>query len=328
VITITDISQELQVSTATVSRALNHSCLVAPDLGTQIRLTADKMGYKKRDIRRHRGRAILNIKLVLPCHEEPERALFYDLSSLIEGIRSGFQLCEINLLCEPTSDSFKPYPHKKGGDINGFIFAFHQPTPDIVKELRECNTPFAVLNRDIEGLPCVASENSSGMGLLIDHLVEHRKKPIKPAFLSLDGLGQIHTERLEGLENAAKKHQIDFNPEKDVRYFSGIRSIKRDVISDLMKSYNVLLCANDIVGTVVLSELERLGVSVPDQIAVTGFDDSPVRQLSRPLLTTIRMPVNILAKAAASRLESEIIEYTRPGVTLRVPGALVIGGTT
>ena len=123
-VTITDISQEIGVSTATVSRALNQSRLVSPGLSKKICKAADKMGYKKRVIRRHRGRGILNIKLVLPRHEEPERALFYDLASLIEGVQSGFKLCGINLVCEPTSPTFKPYPHKKGGDINGFIFAF------------------------------------------------------------------------------------------------------------------------------------------------------------------------------------------------------------
>ena len=326
-VTITDIAQELQISTATVSRALNHSRLVTQDLGEMICRTADKMGYKKRNIRRHRGRAILNIKLVLPRHEEPERALFYDLTSLIEGIQSGFKLCGINLLCEPTSPTFKPYPHKKGGDINGFIFAFHRPSQSTIKQLKETKTPFVILNRDIPNLPCVASENALGMDQLIEHLQSSRKK-LKPAYISLDGLGQINDERLNGMIESCKNRAIDFDKKKDVHYFTGIRAINTDSISSLSKSYNALICVNDIIGTVVLSELDRIGVPVPSKVAVTGFDDSPVRQLSRPLLTTISMPVSALAKSAASCLESEIIDHAEPKSIIRVPGKLILGEST
>lgn len=323
-VTITDISEKLGVSTATVSRALNQSRLVNPDLSKKIRKTADRMGYKKREIRRHRGRGILNIKLVLPRHEEPERALFYDLASLIEGVRNGFKRCGINLLCEPTGPDFKPYPHKKGGDLNGFIFAFHQPSIAVVEELREIGTPFAVLNRDIEGLPCVASENGLGMDLLVEHLIAQRGQ-FKPAFVSLKGLGQIDQERLAGLASSCKARRIAFDPETDTHYFHDVRSVKSADIASLIEKYDALICVNDIIGTVVLSELDRLGIDVPTKVAVTGFDDSPVRQLSRPLLTTISMPVSLLAESAASRLESEIIEHARHDSTLRVPGTLIVG---
>jgi len=323
-VTITDISQQLGVSTATVSRALNQSRLVSPELSKKICKAADKMGYKKRDIRRHRGRGILNIKLVLPRHEEPERALFYDFASLIEGVRSGFTQCGINLLCEPTGPAFEPYPHKKGGDTDGFIFAFHRPSEATIEELRKFGTPFVVLNRDIENLPCVASESAAGMDELVEHLQSQRGE-FRPAYVSLRGLGQIDRERLAGLAASCGNRGITFDHEKDAHYFGGVRSVKSARISSLAKEYDALICANDIIGTVVLSELDRLGVEVPKQVAVTGFDDSPVRQLSRPLLTTIGIPVGLLAQSAASRLESEIIEHVRHASTLRVPGTLIIG---
>ncbi|MFK7849696.1 MAG: LacI family DNA-binding transcriptional regulator [Akkermansiaceae bacterium] len=323
-VTITDISEKMGISTATVSRALNNSRLVSPDLRGKICTTANEMGYKKREIRRHRGRGILNIKLVLPRHEEPERALFYDLASLIEGVRSGFELCEINLICEPTCPDYDPFPHKKGGDINGFIFAFHRPSEAAVEKLREFGTPFAVLNRDIDGLPCVASENKKGMETLVSHLIEKREN-FKPAYISFRGLGQIDRERLGGLETACESKGIPFDRKKDTHYFSGVRAIDGSSIAKLADEYDSLVCVNDIVGTVVLSELDRLGIQVPEKLAVTGFDDSPVRQLSRPLLTTISLPVTALARSAASRLESEIIEHAHPESTLRVPGTLIEG---
>ncbi len=325
--TITDIAEALQISTATVSRALNQSRLITPELTAKICKTAEKMGYIKRNIRRPHSRAILNIKLILPRLIEPERALFFDLTSLISGIKSGFKKCEINLLCDSNSHDFKLFPHKKGGDINGFIFAFHPPTAANLKELKKYGTPFIVLNRDIPELPCVATENALGMERIITHLLSKNPK-LKPAFLSLDNLGQIHEKRFNGLINSCKNHQVPFHPEKDLFVFPNIHSINTAKVKSLSKPYNALICVNDIIGTVILSELDRLGISVPKQISVTGFDDSPVRQLSRPLLTTVSLPIAKLAELAATRLELQIFDFITTSNVLKVPGELIVGEST
>lgn len=325
--TITDIARELDISPGTVSRALNNSRLVSPALAGRISETANRIGYEKRSIRKHKGRAILSIKLVLPRHAEPERALFYDLVALTEGIRSGFRHCGINLLCETASPKFKAFPHKKGGDTNGFIFAFNQPSSATLRDLREVGTPFVVLNRSIPGIPCVASDNAKGMADLAAHLVE-RNPSVTPAFVTLEGLGQIGDERLAGFSHACTGLGIPFDPETDAHSFGGTSDISTEAIRSIVENHNTLVCANDIIGTVVLAELNRLGISVPAQIAVTGFDDSPVRRLSRPHLTTVGIPLAKLAATAASRLESQIIEHEIPEEITRIAGKLLIGETT
>jgi LacI family transcriptional regulator len=323
-ITITDIARSLDISPATVSRALNQSRLVTPELTEKVSVAAKELGYKKRSIRRHRGRAILNIKLVLPHHKEPERALFFDLAALIEGIRSGFKHCGINLLCETVSPKFNPYPHKKGGDLDGFIFAFNRPSPATLQELHTIGTPFVVLNREIPDLPCVASENAKGMADIIAHLNE-RRPGLKPAFVTLCGLGQVGEERLGGMIAACEEHGLPFDPAVDAFHFEGISSLTADAVRSMAETYNALVCANDIIGSVVIAEVERLGIPIPARISVTGFDNSPLRNLTRPLLTTVSMPIAKLAVAAASNLESQIIEHKIPEKIVRIPGVLMVG---
>ena len=325
--TIDDIARELGISSATVSRALNGSRLVGVEVREKVAEVAKKLGYEKRSIRRHRGRGILSVKLVLPRHAEPERALFYDFAALIEGLRRGFTLCGLNLLCEINSPDFEPYPHKKGGDIDAFVFAFQRPSQQTLKSLRDHGTPFVVLNRSIPGLPCVASDHAAGMLDLLDHLRSVMSE-IRPRFVSIEGLGQIHEERLDGFVQACRRRDVAFDREKDTVAFSDIASIQSDKVAAAAKGANVLICVNDIVGTVVLTELDRLGISVPNEIAVTGFDDSPVRRLSRPLLTTVSLPVEELARYAATRLQAEIIEIEAPAALLRVVGHLVPGEST
>jgi DNA-binding LacI/PurR family transcriptional regulator len=77
-----------------------------------------------------------------------------------------------------------------------------------------------------------------------------------------------------------------------------------------------------------LSELERIGVKVPEEMAVAGFDYSPLRRLTRPLLTTVALPVHDLARFAGVRLQAEIVENEEATPLLRVAGDLVIGDST
>ena len=326
-VSITDIAEALGISSATVSRAMNHSILVGPELTEAIKAKGVELGFNKRLIRRHKGRAILSIKLILPHHEEPERTLFYDLASLIENIRLGFRECSINLLCETASSKLKLYPHKKGGDISGFIFAFNQPSAATLHELNEIGTPFIVLNRQIPGIPCVASENAQGMLDIAAHLLK-RKPNLKPAYIALNGMGQVGEERRDGFAAACSSLGIDFNSQRDSYCFDGIKEITSDRMRGITDTYNAIVCANDIIGTVVLTELNRHGIPIPTQIAVTGFDDSPVRQLSRPLLTTVSMPIGELARSAANLLEIQIIEHKKTEGITRIPGKLLVGEST
>ena len=96
----------------------------------------------------------------------------------------------------------------------------------------------------------------------------------------------------------------------------------------LAKSFNALFCVNDIVAAAVLSELGRSGIRVPSQCQVTGFDDSPVRKLTRPLLTSVSMPVHDLARVAGKQLASAIIESVEPQPLIRLAGKLVVGDST
>ena len=326
-VTIDDIARELGVSSATVSRALNGSRLVSAPVRAKVAAAAERLGYEKRSIRRHRGRGILSVKLVLPRHADPERALFYDFAALIEGLRGGFTSCGLNLLCEVSTPDFDPYPHKKGGDIDAFVFAFHRPAAQVLKSLRGHGTPFVVLNRSIPGMPCVGVDHAAGMLDLLDHL-RSGIGGIRPRFVSIEGLGQIHEERLDGFEQACLKRGVRFDRERDGVTFQNIAAIQPDGVAAAAKGVNVLVCVNDIVGTVVLTELDRQGIAVPEDMAVTGFDDSPVRRLSRPLLTTVSLPVEELARYAATRLQAEILENQAPAALLRVTGNLVIGEST
>ena len=124
---------------------------------------------------------------------------------------------------------------------------------------------------------------------------------------------------------ACAEYKLPFDAAVDAFHFEGISSLTTDAVRSMTRKYNALVCANDIIGSVAVTEVDRLGIAIPGQVSVTGFDNSPLRNLTRPLLTTVSMPIGKLAAAAASNLESQIIEHKAPAGIVRIPGVLMVG---
>jgi LacI family transcriptional regulator len=324
--TIYDIARETGLSAATVSRALQGSRLIGEEVRARVEASASALGYVPRTVRRPRSRAILHVRLVLPKPANPARSLFYDVTELIEGLRAGFGKSSVNLVCDLARTGFDPFPNKKGGDTDAFVFAFHRPDESTVERLRGAQVPFVVLNRSIPGLPCLGLDQADGIRALLVHLSAGIPR-LRPVFVSVDRLGEIHDERSRAfLENAAAM-ALDL-PSHPTRVFPNLDAIDSKAIAGLAAEANAIVAVNDIIGMIVLEEARGLGHKVPETLAITGFDDSPLRRLSRPLLTTFSLPVRELAQAAGRRLAAEILdrEPVRPSALLR--GKLLQGGTT
>jgi LacI family transcriptional regulator len=326
--TIYDIAREAGVSASTVSRALNGSRLVSDEVRERVGAVAGRLGYRKRTIRRHRDRMILSIKLVLPYLPDAERTLFWDVSQMVEGLRVGVEPCPVNLICEVARPDFTAFPHKKGGDTDAFVFAFHYPQEHILAEVRQRGVPHMVINRTLENIPGVIVDHHHGMNLLLDHLVAGQQADLRICFVQLHDMGETAIERLAGLAEGCRLRGIPFDAQRDVRSFPTTAQIDEAAVREMRQHANVLCCVNDIVGLVVLSELGGIGVRIPGEVQVTGFDDSPLRKLTRPLLTSVAMPVYELGRMAGASLQRQIVESAPPQAIIQVKGKLEVGDST
>jgi LacI family transcriptional regulator len=153
------------------------------------------------------------------------------------------------------------------------------------------------------------------------------KQSIKPCHVTIEGFGEVGEQRLEGLTQSLAAKDIPFGQE-DIITFPNTSSIPSEAVRTLSTKYDTFFCINDIVASVVISELNRLGIRVPEQCQVTGFDDSPLRRITRPLLTTVSMPVFELSRRAGERLAKEVIEGATNIPLERLRGSLLIGEST
>ena len=91
---------------------------------------------------------------------------------------------------------------------------------------------------------------------------------------------------------------------------------------------DAIACGNDIEAARLLNTLGKLGVSVLDEIRVTGIDDARHAALLSPALTTVRQDFSQIAKIAAERLIWRIRNPGEPPVTIQTHGELIIREST
>lgn len=327
-VTIYQLAEETGVSPATVSRALRGSRMVSAEVTERVLAAAKKLGHRPRAIRRPSERAILNLRLVLPVPPEPERRLFYDFAELVEGLQSGLAPCAVSLVCDLNTPGYEPFPHKKGGDVDGFVFAFHQPDDRVRRILAKHGKPYVVLNRSGDPARCVAVDHEAAFAALVAHL-SGRGRPLRPVFVGLAGLGEIQDDRLSAFTIECFKAEVDFMFGRDMHLLPNLTTPTPALFKGWQAAgRNALVAVNDLVGATLLADLAQAGFSVPKHFAVTGFDDSPVRRLTRPLLTTVSMPVRELGAEAGRRLFAEIVEKAVPKPAPALAGTLLVGGSS
>lgn len=89
-----------------------------------------------------------------------------------------------------------------------------------------------------------------------------------------------------------------------------------------------ILCSNDYIAMSVITSLEKLGINVPDDISVVGFDDIPSASYFRPPLTTIAQPVQQLVKASFDLLLESIEQKNSEPKEIIIPSEFIIREST
>ncbi|MFW6293518.1 MAG: LacI family DNA-binding transcriptional regulator, partial [Spirochaetota bacterium] len=280
-VTVYDIAEAAGTSVSTVSRVLNGSALIADATRRAVLEAADRLGYTQRRVRRPAGRSVLNIVVFLPRAAEPQAHLFYDAAALFAGIESGLGDVRAHTIAAPNG-STSPFEGKKLGDIDGCIFAFCDPSPAARATLTEREVPTVVINRLDDEFACVVNDYTSGMAALA-HAVA-TKRPGPAAWLTVETANPVARYRWEAL---LAQESLAIGPGDRFEFASISRMDAQAVEAILEADYQTLLCANDLVAVAVYERLLHLGVRVPREIGLTGYDAAPVLGLVSQPITTV-----------------------------------------
>ena len=198
---------------------------------------------------------------------------------------------------------------------------------DFYNYTRELERPVVLFGHTtIPEIPCVDVDNISGAQKIAEHLLNlgHRKI----ALINVNENKDYVTDRQDGWKKAFEAHGVSF-PESSV--FNASNSVEggAQLIRNMNhpEQYTAFLCATDTIAAGVISELNRRGISIPQDVSVAGFDGLGHHLISSVPITTVQQPVTQVGKMLAEALINTLDGKPVPSQQMVDPN-LLIGGST
>lgn len=307
--TIRDVAKLAGISVSTVSRYLNKTGYVNTDTELNIKNAIDKLNYVPSVVARGlAGKNTKTIALILPDITNP---FFPELARAVEDVASTYGFTVI--LCNSDGQVGKEKNYidvLNSKNIDGIIFASNTLGQEDVDKLTSYNIPFVCLDRAPTNKACsiVRSNNREGGKLAVRHLLESGYKKIGHIYGPQDLIPA--KERLAGYEESVKGFDW-FSPSLMVPGDFGINGgiQATEILMQRHPDIDAIFAGNDLMAVGVLKVLHRMGIKVPEQVAVCGFDGINMTEITQPELTTIAQPIYDMG-AMVSRILIKKIEGT------------------
>ncbi|WP_034264443.1 LacI family DNA-binding transcriptional regulator [Actinospica robiniae] len=327
--TLREVAEAVGCSVATVSRVLAGDRPVGPDLARRVQEAARELGYMPNQVARAlRSRSTRTVGLVLPQITNP---FFPELMRAVEHALhdQGRAL----LLADSADDPVLEAERVElliARQVDGLIVApvdQERSVPTLAKAA--ARVPVVLLDRSVDAVQAdaVTVDNAAGIRLLLDHLRSQGRRRLW--FLGPAGEVSAGLERRAAFQEWAARYADLWRVELgDFSIDFGEHAAGKAVTAPATLRPDALVCANDLIAAGALRRLRELGVEVPGQVAVTGFDDIALASLTSPALTTVRQPNRELAAEAARMLLARIQQPQASARAVRLTPALVTRGST
>ena len=299
--TINEIAAVAGVSKSTVSRVLNDTPGVSPKARELVRSAIERTGYQpNRAARSLVTRATGSIGLVV---SEAHARIFSDpfFASMVRGATEVVRPLGIHLvlmLAEDQRARDQLLDYLRHGHVDGVLFVSTHAADPLPRILVAERLPAVLSARPVARLPIsyVDVDSVAGAGLAVEHLLERGRRRIATVAGPQDmPAGQ---DRLRGGRRrwpSAACHTARAGRVRRLRPGSGARAMEELLGRGV--EFDGLFIASDLMALDAVRGAREHGLRVPDDVAVVGFDDSVAATQVRPALTTIRQPVEEMAKA-------------------------------
>lgn len=320
-VTIRDVARRAHVSVATVSRALTSPDLVRPETRSRVLTAATELGYQPNRAARGliTGRTG-NIGIVVPDLENP---FFTGVLKAVQAraLQADYSVFVADSDEDPVAEA--KLVHAMAKQVDGVVLCAPGLEDAQVREAAAV-TSLVLLNRRLPGVPAALMDSAGGMRAVVGHLVALGHRRI--AYLNGPRTSWSNQERRRGLLSAVAHHGVEltelgpFPP----RHEGGLLAADPAVAAEV----TAIIAYNDLMALGVLARLRERGISVPDDVSVTGFDDLTYASLCFPALTTVAMPVATAGRTAVNLLLDRLGSDTAEVPQIMAETRLVVRGTT
>lgn len=329
---IKDIAKKVGVSISTVSYALNDGPKpVGKALKSRILEAARELDYRPSRIAKSMVTGKSDIVGVIHCNIDVDMMRWTFIQEVLNGIINEAQSAHRDVLIYTHSKRLEPSEVLGlllDGRADGLIFLAPENADDIIDLVDQRRFPYVV----VSGAPRTATshlicDNRAGVWLAMNHLVElgHRK------------IGHLagRSTMIDGLER--KKAYVEFLEEKglpirpqwigngEFEPTEGYIAARKMLRSSQRPT--AIFSANDRMAEGALHCARDLGLRVPEDLSIVGFDDSIEARLAHPQLTTVSQALDAMGSAAMRALVGRMAGDQTHGV-VRFPATLIVRDST
>ncbi|HUB70953.1 MAG TPA: LacI family DNA-binding transcriptional regulator [Acidimicrobiales bacterium] len=325
---LTVVAEKVGVSEATVSRVLNGRPGVSAATRTAVLTALDVLGYERPT--KLRGKRARLVGLVLPELGNP---IFPALAEVVGGAlaQGGFTpvLCASgpNGLSEPDYVNMLLDQHASGVIFAGGNFAEADSSHAHYQLLRERALPVVLVNASSDDLAFaqVSTDDTVATEQAFNHLRTLGHETVGMILGPEDHMPSRFRlaafEKLTGSVAAGGPSRVEHVPfSLEAGHAAGGRLVGRGTTG--------IICASDPLALGAVRAVRRLGLRVPEDVSIVGYDDSALMMCTDPPLTTIRQPIESMGRAAVKLLASQIDGTTATPERLLFEPELVVRGST
>jgi DNA-binding LacI/PurR family transcriptional regulator len=312
-VTLKDVAERAGVSFQTVSKVLNNQVRASRETEARIWEAVEALQYRPnllaRSMREQRSRLIGYSWA--PSHPDLGNPI---LDQFLQSMAQTASIAGYHIL------TFPYQPGKRGLDsygdlidsrmVDGLVLSSIEFNDPRIQYLQERGFPFVAFGRSNPNwdFPFVDVDGGEGLSLVVNHLVSLGHERI--FVLAWPESSRVGQNRLDGLLSALEKNGLALPVERIARgegfYTFGYETVKQWVALPVEARPTAIIAFNDAMAVGAMNAAQEAGLRVGYDIAITGFDDSPMTRYLDPPLTTIRQPIWEVGQLVISILLSSL----------------------
>lgn len=303
--TIYDVAREANVSIATVSKVINNTGRIGEKTRQRVLQVMKELDYQPSLVASAlTGKSTYSIGLLIPDLANP---FFAELARSIEdrGHELGYSIVMCSTDYRPEKES-KYISLLKQKSVDGFILASGFQNDAVIRDLLNLKIPIAVLARDVStvSVDTVTVDDFIGGYNATQHLLDLGHQQIGAIQLNLE----VGRERTRGYRHALQENGLEYDEKYVLFGPSSVEGGKQMGLKMLQAAERptAIFAGNDLVAIGIIQAARELGLSIPDDVSVVGYDNTILAAISNPPLTTVAQPFHDMGRQVMDLLIEEI----------------------
>ncbi len=327
--TIYDVSRLSGVSTATVSRTFSEPDRVKESTRRKVYDAAAVLNYSPNAIARAMARQRTDRIAYIIC-KKGATILDEFYAGICEGIMRAANRAEHQLLVSTAEDWRLTVSAAESKQIEGVILG-GTAEPALISEFQARKVAVVLVNNRVAGaeLPSVVADEASGVEQVIGHLAARGHKKI--AMLAGRVNAYVMSERYHAFVDGMRSCGLEVSPASIRMCEANVESTEaaaEELLRSAEERPTALFCINDVAAAGAYKAARRLGLRIPQDLAVVGFDDSSICPLLEPELTSVHVDCRRMGELCVERLTALLHGEKDIELLSTVPTELIVRRST